>query len=64
VFVAGGPAAVADYTAKLDHPTGGGAVLFAVCRGKVGACFCSVCACILPGVLYLLIFMCGGQGRD
>jgi regulator of telomere elongation helicase 1 len=49
-------AAIADYTAKLDDPTGGGAVLFAVCRGKVCACICSVCACILPGVLYLFIF--------
>jgi hypothetical protein len=28
-------AAIADYQAKLDDPTGGGAVLFAVCRGKV-----------------------------
>lgn len=29
------PAAIADYQAKLDDPAGGGAVLFAVCRGKV-----------------------------
>jgi hypothetical protein len=28
-------AAIADYQAKLDDPAGGGAVLFAVCRGKV-----------------------------
>lgn len=29
-------AAIADYQAKLDDPNGGGAVLLAVCRGKVG----------------------------
>jgi hypothetical protein len=29
------PAAIADCQTKLDDPTGGGAVLFAVCRGKV-----------------------------
>jgi regulator of telomere elongation helicase 1 len=34
-------AAIADYQAKLDDPTGGGAVLFAVCRGKVCGCFWS-----------------------
>jgi len=28
-------AALADYAAKLEDPTGTGAVLFAVCRGKV-----------------------------
>lgn len=30
-------AALADYAAKLEDPNGSGAVLFAVCRGKVGA---------------------------
>lgn len=28
-------AALADYAAKLEDPNGTGAVLFAVCRGKV-----------------------------
>jgi hypothetical protein len=28
-------AALADYAAKLEDPAGSGAVLFAVCRGKV-----------------------------
>lgn len=30
-------AALADYAAKLEDPNGNGAVLFAVCRGKVGS---------------------------
>jgi hypothetical protein len=32
-------AALADYAAKLEDPSGTGAVLFAVCRGKVGLAF-------------------------
>lgn len=36
------PAALADYAAKLEDPNGTGAVLFAVCRGKVGWRWCVV----------------------
>jgi hypothetical protein len=45
-------AAIADYQAKLDDPAGGGAVLFAVCRGKVRGS--AVCLCVLLGLLILL----------
>ena len=46
-------AALADYAAKLGDPAGTGAVLFAVCRGKVGVAgmFCLQqlpVACSLP----------------
>jgi hypothetical protein len=34
-------AALADYAAKLENPHGNGAVLFAVCRGKVCVCVCA-----------------------
>lgn len=43
-------AALADYAAKLEDPNGNGAVLFAVCRGKVGL---GVQAVTLPVCVYL-----------